>query len=220
MALCVLFKRQVLDCENDCSNYLCFQLRLCSASAPRSSRKRWPLSAWSREARPSSARTPWTKPPTSETPCPRPCTDASSAGSSTASTRCCSPTWRSGESACRSVKMSTLPLLIVSDAGEEPLKSPADLCGRLQRRMQRCRGEYQWVLTRQAKEEQKKKKEEVLINFWYRVACGENNVQMIKKTSERLQRGSSLIQKNSFINMSIECQRVVSQKWGEARVPV
>lgn len=36
---------------------------------------------------------------------------------------------------------------------------------------------------------------------------------MIKKTSERLQRGCSLIQKNSFINLSIDCQGVVSEMY-------
>lgn len=95
-------------------------------------------------------------------------------------------------------------------------------CRALMTFMQVCRGrcEHAEKNINGEAEDKKLKAKKVLINFWYRVACRENNVQMIKKTSERLQRGCSLIQKSSFINMSVDCQGVVSQRCTKAGVPV
>jgi len=210
-----------LEYQPDILSCLFSQLPLSSASAQRSSRRRWPLSAWSPGARPSSAPTPWTKPPTSGTPCPRPCTDASSAGSSTASTPCCSPTWISG--ACVLVIKICVDVFCKSLLFNNPERS------------RRVFAKHWWPLWKSV---------EVDANMQRRISMGrhrtskrraktvlikkiiqscvprKNNVQMIKKTSERLQRGFSLIQKNSFINMSISCQGVVSEMYKCQSIPV
>lgn len=83
-----------------------------------------------------------------------------------------------------------------------PLRRPVEVDANMQRR-----------ISMGTHKTSKRRAKKVLINFWYWVACRENNVQMIKKTSERLQRGCSLIQKNSFINMGVNCQRVVSETY-------
>lgn len=108
------------------------------------------------------------------------------------------------------VCMSTAPLLsncFVSAKLWWPLWKSAEVDANMKRRIS---------MGKRKTSKRRAKKKKVLINFWYRVACRENNVQMIKKTSERLQRGFSLIQKNSFINMSVDCQGVVSQRWSQS----
>lgn len=90
---------------------------------------------------------------------------------------------------------------------------PLSFCKALLTFMKVCAGRYKPAgenINGRAKREQKYDS----INFWYLVACWENNVAMIKKTSEKPQSAVHWSKKSSFINMDTDCPLWDIQKPG------